>query len=135
MKHVPPSVKSDILRRLQAREGNMSQIAKATGVSRVYVRNIALANGITWYSCAERAVRSPGQAERKAREQRAAARLKRLEDLSTAWKAGKTCAVLATEFSYPGGQLFVASLIARLRRVHGAARFPYRRETAAPAQP
>ena len=126
-KRLTPQDKAEIIRKLQANYANMSVIGREHGVSRAYIRDIAYKNGITHYTQAERVARSPAHELRRNREQRSAGRAARVVELSEAWIAGKTCLEISQQFGYTGGQVQVASLVARLRQNHGIEKFPYRR--------
>ncbi len=105
----------------------MAEIGREFGVSRAYVRATAIKLGMDWYSQTNRAARSPSNANKAARLKRAEERTRKFQLLSDAWKSGLSCEAIANQLGYPT-QIYVASLVARLRKHYGQNAFPYRRQ-------
>ncbi len=118
--------REEIKAKLEKRNGTMAEIAREFGVSRVYIRALTLRLGLKWYSQAERAARSPSILARVARAKRAEERTRKFNELVDAWQSGTPCEEIAVTKGYPT-QVFVVSLVARLRKKYGAEVFPYRR--------
>ena len=113
--------------KLQNRQGTMAEIGREFGVSRAYVRATAIKLGLDWYSQSNRAARSPSVASKAARTTRAEERTRKFQALADAWKSGLSCEEIAKRLGYPT-QIYVASLVARLRKHYGPNAFPYRRQ-------
>lgn len=114
---------------LKAHYGNLGLIAAENGVSRAYVRHLALSAGVHYYTQEARSQRSPAVALKQARVVRATARNARIEELGRRWNAGESCAVIAAAMGFPS-QTYAASYVARLRSTPHAPLFPYRRTRA-----